>query len=181
MIIEMMGRPAEHLVESMKKHTGVLSSAKDIQIHSVEISEPKIVPVPKEKKYAKGMELFNVFAEVEFEVENMVRLTQVIFDFMPSSIEILSPNKIEIISTDATDLMNNISGRLHRYDEFATIAGARLKQMDAKLLEAQEIIKKKDEEIENLKNGVKKVASSKTNVKKDTKKKDTKKKSASKK
>ena len=178
MIVEMMGRPAEHLVESMKKHADSLSAQKDVQVHSAEISEPKIVPVPNGKKYAKGMELFNVFAEIEFEVENMIRLTQIIFDFMPSSIEILDPSKIEIISTDATDLMNNISGKLHRYDEFATIAGARLKQMDARLLEAQEIIKKKDEEIELLKN--KKVASTKTSTKKDVKK-SVKKKSLSKK
>jgi len=170
MIVEMAGRPAAHLTESLENHVGILNKVKDIEVHSIKVSEPREI---ERKDVAKSDEMFTAFAECDIEAETFARLSETMFDFMPSSVEVIEPSKITMDCNESTNLLNNISGRMHRYDEIAKIAGARLQQMGAQLQAAQKILIAKDEEIVKLKKGGKKKtpAKKKTPVKKSTKKK----------
>jgi len=114
--------------------------------------------------------MFTAFAECDFEAPSFARLSETMFDFMPSSVEVIEPNKVSLEMSDATDLLNNISGRMHRYDEVAKIAGARLQQMGTQLQMAQKILAEKDEEILKLK-GKKVIKKKKVSKKKNTSKK----------
>lgn len=169
MIVEMAGRPEKHLTESLEKHVGILREVKDAEVHEIKVSEPRVIPTEKEVK--EGEEMFTAFAECDFELPSFARLSETVFDFMPSSIEVIEPNSIEFSSTEATDLLNNISGRMHRYDEVAKIAGARLQHMGAQLQMAQKILMERDKRIAELE----KKGSAKKAVKKATKKKAVKK------
>lgn len=139
MIVEMAGRPAEHVKESLAKHIGILDEVKDIEVHSIKISEPK------EIENSEGM--FTCFVEADFETENFSRLSETMFDFMPSSVEVIEPPNITMSLADATNLLNNISGRLHRYDELANVAGARLQQMGEQLQAAQQALAERDKKV----------------------------------
>ena len=103
--------------------------------------------------------MFTCFAEVDFEVERFARVTEVMFDFMPSSIEILEPGKISMDLGEASGLLNNISGRMHRYDEVARVAQFKIKQLSKQL-----------EETGNKKAPAKKKVAKKAKTKKKTKK-----------
>jgi len=141
MIVEIAGRPAEYVKESLEKHVGVLGKNKDIKVHSTSISEPKEIEV---EGVPKGSEMFTCFSEVDFEVESFSRLSEIVFDFMPSSIEVIEPSKLVLDTNEASNLLNNIAGRMHRYDEIAKIAGARLQQTGAQLQAAQQALMDKD-------------------------------------
>jgi len=141
MIVEMAGRPAAHVKESLENHVGVLDKNKDIEVHSISVSKPKEIEM---ENVSKGNEMFTCFAEVDFEVENFSRLSEIIFDFMPSSVEVIEPAKVTLDTGEASNLLNNIAGRMHRYDEIAKIAGVRLQQMNAELQAAQEALIGKD-------------------------------------
>ena len=167
MIVEMAGRPAEHVKSSLEAHIGILNDVKDIGVHSIKVSEPKEIERPEGAAEAEPM--FTSFAEADFECENFGRLSETMFDFMPSSVEIIEPSKISIDCVEATALLNNLSGRLHRYDEIAKILGERHTQMEAQLKLAQEVLIKKDAEIVELKKGPKKKSKKKV-VKKSKKK-----------
>ena len=91
--------------------------------------------------------LERIYKDNDFELNSFSRLTEIMFDFMPSSIEVIEPSKISMDISESTALLNNISGRIHRYDELAKMAGARLQQMNAQLQAAQKILIKRDEEI----------------------------------
>ena len=160
MIVEMAGRPAEHVKEMLTNHVGVLDKNKDIEVHSINVSEPKEIEM---ENVQKGNEMFTCFAEVDFEVESFSRLSEIVFDFMPSSVEVIEPAKVTLDSHEASNLLNNIAGRMHRYDEIAKIAGARLQQMGAQLQAAQEALMEKDKP---KKKAVKKKAVKKKAVKK---------------
>ena len=166
MIVEMAGRPAAHLTEMLEKHVGILNEIKDIKVHLIKVNEPKIIEVDGKDK---GVEpLFSTFAEVDFECDSFARLSETMFDFMPSSVEVTEPMKISMDLHEATNLLNNISGRMHRYDEIAKVAGVRLRQMGAQLELAQKILGERDEEIAKLKKKkiVKKTKPKKKSVKK---------------
>jgi hypothetical protein len=103
-------------------------------------------PEPVEK-------LFSCFAEIEFIAEKFRRLLELIFYFMPSSIEIVAPEHIKLNAADANALANDLSTRLHQYDDIAKkeqIEKAMLiKQFQEKLKEKEEQDKKKEEKKEN--------------------------------
>ena len=163
MIVEMAGRPAEHLTDALEKHIGVLNSVKDIEVHSIKVSKPTEIDAKVEN--AEDV-MWTAFAEADFECGNFSRLSDTMFDFMPSSIEVIEPSKVTLNMSEATGLLNNISGRMHRYDELANLAGGRLQQMTAQLKGAQKVLMEKDAEIAKLK----KKSSSKKVTKKSTKK-----------
>lgn len=112
-IIEMMGRPKEHLKTSLEEHIAKLEKIKKTSIIKKEFSEPKLID---EKK-----ELYTAFSEVEIECEKFMTIVEIIFDFMPASIEIIEPSKLSLNLDEATSFLNNLTGRLHKYDEFAKI------------------------------------------------------------
>jgi len=163
MIVEIAGRPAVHVKESLTNHIGVLETIKDVEVHSIKVSEPKEIEM---ENVPKGAEMFTCFAEVDFEAENFARLSEVTFDFMPSSVEVIEPSKVSLDLHEASNLLNNIAGRMHRYDEIAKIAGARLKQMDAQLKAAQEALIEKDKKPVKKKAAKKKAAKKKAAKKK---------------
>jgi hypothetical protein len=125
MIVEIAGRPAEHVKESLEKHVGGLKAFKDIKVNNLSVSEPKALEEIKDA--------FTCFAEVDFSVETFGRLCDTVFDFMPSSIEILEPSKIDFTNLEATSLLNIVSGRMHKYDEITRFANFRMEQTLAQL------------------------------------------------
>lgn len=174
MIVEMAGRPAAHLTETLENHVSILNKVEDVIVHSIRVSEPKEI---EQKDVAKDDVMFTAFAECDFETESFARLSETMFDFMPSSVEVIEPSKVSMDTGESTSLLNNISGRMHRYDEIAKVAGMRLQQMNAQLQAAQKILIEKDEEIEKLKKKpAKKNSTKKKSVKKAEKKKAPKKK-----
>src|SRR3989344_5922646 len=132
MIIEIAGKPAEHVRKSLEDYVMVLNNVKDIKVNSIKVSEAKKIEnsSPDEKKPKKGEEMFTCFAEVDFEIETFSRLSEVMFDFMPSSVEVIEPSSFNLGTSEVTGLLNNISGRLHRYDEISKIAHARILQLN---------------------------------------------------
>jgi len=130
MIVEIAGHPPEHISETLTKHVRSLNSFKDIKVNSIQMSEPKELENPRG--------VFTCFAEVNFETENFSRLSETMFDFMPSSVEVLEPKKVFFTSQEATSLLNNISGRMHKYDEVARIALSKMNYMEEQLKSYQE-------------------------------------------
>jgi hypothetical protein len=164
MIIEIAGRPPKHVKESLEKYVREIDKVKDVELHSIKISEPVEVD--------GGKDMFTCFAEVDFEVDNFSRLSEIMFDFMPSSVEILEPLKINLNSSDATSLLNNISGRLHRYDEIAKVAHAKIHELNSQLQLAHKIMIEKGiiGEDGKIKNSPTKKKSKKKTTKKTAKK-----------
>ena len=169
MIVEMAGRPPEHLKQMMEKHVGVLRQFKDIKVHSIAVGDPREIEPPEGQKIPKDKIIFTTFAEIDFETQTLARLTQVMFDFMPSSVEVTDPANLTINSNEATDLLNNISGRLHRYDELARVAGMKIQQLTAQLEEKTKSPKEKKPAKKTAPK--KKAVFKKSNVKKSSKKK----------
>lgn len=130
MIIEVAGRPPEYLENSLKLHLDKLNHIKDVKLISSRIAEPRLIENEKE--------LYTCFGEVEVEVSSMAKLMDLIFDFMPSSVEIISPSEIEFDCQAATMFANDMAGRLHRYDEIAKIARMQVQQLSQQLQKYQQ-------------------------------------------
>lgn len=126
MIVEMAGKPAEHVEETLNIHMNHLRDFKFVGVHSLMVSEPKLI------ESSEGV--YTCFSEADFETDTFDNMIRIIFEFMPSSVEVIEPSSIEITSKEMTDFLNNVSGRLHNYDNVAKIAQMRINEMGRELV-----------------------------------------------
>lgn len=129
MIIEVAGRPPEYLENSLKLHLDKLNHIQGVKLISSKIAESRLIEAEKD--------LYTCFGEVEVETIGFSKLMDLVFDFMPSSVEIINPNTIEFNCQEATMFANDMAGRLHKYDEIAKIARLQMQNLTKQIQQSQ--------------------------------------------
>lgn len=128
-IIEVIGYPGEHIQKVIEKVVEKIEKTEEgIDVIKKDMAEPKLV---KEK-------LFSTFVELELKIENQLRLNHFCFDYLPSSIEILDIENMNIKANDFTNGLNDLLARLHEYN----VALSNLKALNKELTNRLEIQKK---------------------------------------
>jgi len=110
LMIEILGKPAEYITETLSNMVDNLSKEKNVNLVNKKIEEPKEVP-------DQG-DIFTTFAEVEVETE-IYDLMLLIFKYMPSHIDIVTPEEVRVKNSDFNIFLNELTRKLHRYDEIA--------------------------------------------------------------
>ncbi len=148
LIIEVIGRPPEHLIETLENIIKRIDEEKNVTVRSKKINEPKLM---KDNK-----DFYSSFAEIEVEVEEILYLAILMFKYMPAHIEIIEPELIALTNNGWNDILNELTRRLHGYDEIAKVLQFERAMLEKKLRETlsgkvevkqeKEISKKKTEE-----------------------------------
>lgn len=125
MILEAIGKPPEHLTEALNNIVAEIEKEK-----GVTIIEKKINP-PVEMKDNKNF--YTTFAEVEVEVEEILHLAILMFKYMPAHIEIIYPEFIALTNNGWNDMFNELTRRLHGYDEVARVLQVEKNILEKKL------------------------------------------------
>ena len=107
-VIEILGRPKDHVKEALQSLVLRLGAEKGIKILDKNIHEP--IPVKDAK------DLFTTFAEVSLALDSITNYFGVLFGYMPSHVELVNPEKISLTNIDLNDLGNKLVQRLHDYD-----------------------------------------------------------------
>ncbi|MFH1801276.1 MAG: hypothetical protein ABH804_00365 [archaeon] len=113
MIVEVIGKPPEHLTETLEKIIADIDAEKGVQVMNKNLKEP--AEIEKQKGF------YSSFAEIEVEVEEVLYLAVLMFKYMPANIEIISPELIALSNNGWNDIFNELTRRLHGYDEVAKI------------------------------------------------------------
>lgn len=134
-LLEIIGRPKEHLVQTLEELIKKIDSEKKTSVKNKTIHEPTLI---KDQQ-----DLFTTFAEVEIKVEELMILAVLMFKYMPSHIEIISPERIVLQNNQLADLLSELSRRLHGYDELARIFQIEKDQMLSKIQELTQQLESK--------------------------------------
>jgi len=106
-IMELMGRPENHVKETLQTLTLRLGSESGIKIIDKKQFDPKKI---------EGSEtLFSAFAEIELEAESMEKLLLVTYLYSPSNLEIISPENLKISNADLNLFFNSLLDRVHSH------------------------------------------------------------------
>lgn len=127
LILEIIGRPPEHLTETLQGIIKQIGEEKGVEIADQKINEP--IPMKEQKDF------YTTFAEVEIEVEDMLYLAVVMFKYMPAHIEVISPELIALTNNGWNDIFNELARRLHSYDEIAGVLDMEKRILENKLRE----------------------------------------------
>jgi len=155
-IIEMMGRPLDHLKDTMKELLKRLDSEQGVKVLDKKVHKPKILKQKDKEgkpiKFEKGKEMYTSFSEINLEVEHIMHLVRIVFAYMPAHIEITSPAEMRLPNFDVSTILSEVTKKLHGYDAIAKNAimqnnmlVARMREMQAQMQAApkQEIKAKK--------------------------------------
>ncbi len=119
-IIEMLGKPKEHVHETLKSYIDKLDEVEHYILISEEYSEPE------EKE-----SMFSIFVEVELLIKGTEQVAWFCFDYLPSSIEIVEPTALNYKSSDFTGFMNDLLARLHQLDMTFKNSGAQINKLNS--------------------------------------------------
>jgi|TARA_Y100000310_G_scaffold319661_1_gene375202 hypothetical protein len=130
LIIEIIGKPAEHLVATLEDIIKQIDGEKGVKVVNKKIKEP--VAFEKQKGF------FTTFAEIEIEVEDILILNILMFKYMPAHVEIISPELIILSNNGWNDILNELTRRLHGYDEVARVIQTEKRILENKLRQINE-------------------------------------------
>lgn len=126
-IIEVAGFPKEHIEETMIKVVDKLK--KDFSVNKEEIFETVAL-----KDKMEGF--WSTFCEVDLNFKGINHLIIFCFEYMPSSVEIISPEELKFNNLEIGNVLNDLLARLHHYD-----------MLVKNLTASNEIMKKKINEV----------------------------------
>lgn len=108
LILEILGRPAEHVVKTLQELIERMGKEKGVHITKHLIHEPVLVKDSKD--------LFTTFAEVEVTFDSLAAYMQIIFSVMPSNVEIISPERMTLSNEELSTLGTQVLNKLHFYE-----------------------------------------------------------------
>ena len=140
LIIDVIGKPPEHLTETLNNIIKKIDDEKGVDVISKKLNEPTLM---KDQK-----NFYTSFVEVEVEVEEIFGLIILMFKYMPAHIEIIYPELIAVTKNGWNDVLNELTRRLHGYDEIARIVNIEKSILEKKL---RAVLENKSKTIKNKK------------------------------
>jgi hypothetical protein len=100
-ILEIVGKPKEHVEESLKEYVKKIKADKNYTI------------IKEKSEKAEKMEngLFSAFSEMEILMKDPQVLLNFCFDYLPSSVEIIEPERLLIKNSEFGDFINDLLAR----------------------------------------------------------------------
>lgn len=121
-IVEIMGAPKEFIAKSLQEHVDkIKQDGLDVQLESY--AEPE----PRDK-------LFTQFVELQIGFKDFKQLLDFCFDSMPSTVEIMSPERVELDMSIFEDFVNDLQAKLHHTDMMLKGLQAQKKVLDKNAL-----------------------------------------------
>ena len=137
-IFEILGKPAEHIVEALEEIIKQIESEKGVVIKEKRIDEPK--------EFEKDKGMYTTFAELLVEFDELMNVIIILFKYMPAHIQIMYPEKITLKNNEMNDVFNEVARRLHAYDEVARVIQIEKSVLETKL---RELLGNKEEKVED--------------------------------
>jgi hypothetical protein len=163
LIFEIMGRPPEHVKQSLTNLVMKIASDKGVKLIGKEIHEPV--------KIENSKDLFSSFAEVSLELDSIANYLQIIFNYMPAHIELVRPEEITFTNRDLNEMANALAQKMHQYDAIAKNSMIEKDILMKKLYEvAPHLFKKPDGSVPDINRVVEKAKEDKKESKKSGKK-----------
>jgi len=135
MIIDVIGKPPKHLTETLENMIKAIDEEKGVSVQTKKLHEPTLLK--DQKKF------YTAYAEIEVEIDEIMVLTMLLFKYMPAHVEVISPELIALTNNGWNEILNELTRRLHGYDEIARVLHAEKGILEQKLREALENPNKK--------------------------------------
>lgn len=104
-IIEVLGKPKEYVEDSMKQYIEHIKQDSELVILNEDHSEAK-----------EQGRLWSKFVEIDLVIKGTKKLITFCFEYMPSSLEVIKPEKLIMSNSEISNFLNDLQARLHNVD-----------------------------------------------------------------
>lgn len=115
-IVELAGKPKNHIEKTFQL---VLDEIKKVY----EVTNLDVVPVEEKEG------VFSTFAEIDMKFKDLVEIYAFCANFLPSSIDVMTPETINVDSKELTDGINDLMATMHQRDMFLKNSNMRVKRL----------------------------------------------------
>lgn len=120
LVIELAGFPEAHINDSLNLLAEKFeeNSKGIVKVLEKSINEAKKVSITKDqsKEAVEESKVFSGFIELEVDVAGLANLIGIVFDWLPSSVEIISTENFAEDAQEIAGVLNDLAGKLHKYD-----------------------------------------------------------------
>jgi len=109
-VVEVLGKPKEHVDATLRGYTEKLKQNSRYQVVKEDLAE---------LKQHEESELWMAFAELEIKTTGVAEIIDFCFDYMPSMIEIIEPEQLQLDSLAVSSFLNDLQAKLHGVDMLA--------------------------------------------------------------
>lgn len=106
-VVEILGKPPKHVEETLKGY--ILHLTKDERYVLVQKDLAEV-------KKQDDQELWSSFAELEVKTELVENILSFCLEYMPSAIEIIQPEQLQLTDVQISLFLNDLQARLHQVD-----------------------------------------------------------------
>ncbi len=139
---EILGKPPEHIIETLEKLVEELGKQKGVEILNKVIHEAK----PLEKD-GERTEMFTSFTEVELEAENINIILAIVLHMLPAHVEIIEPMEYKFKNFELSSLLSELTVKIHKYDEIAKGIMIERNNLIGRLKESEERCRALEDEV----------------------------------
>ena len=118
-MIEIAGSPKEFVEKTMEGMMEHLSKKEYL-----ELKKKEVAPAEENEK------IWSTFAEVEVKFDKVKDMFKFCFEFLPSNIEIEHPQSLQLRREDLSEMLGDLTLRLHKSDIVVKDTNARLKLVE---------------------------------------------------
>ncbi len=122
-VVEIIGAPKNHVEDIMKMVVEKFKAEQGLKVVKEKTADCR----ETENK------LWATFSEIEFETEHIRKISDICFDYMPSSVEILEPAGLDMDTSALADMFNEMLAKLHGYAMHAKKLEAENKLLNARM------------------------------------------------
>ena len=109
-VVEVLGKPKEHVDSTLNGYLKKLKENSRYQVVKEDLAE---------LKQHEDSELWMAFAELEIRTAGVGEIIDFCFDYMPSLIEIIEPEELQLDSLVVSSVSNDLQAKLHGVDMLA--------------------------------------------------------------
>ena len=109
-VVEVLGKPKEHVDSTLNGYLKKLKENSRYQVVKEDLAE---------LKQHEDSELWMAFAELEIRTAGVGEIIDFCFDYMPSLIEIIEPEELQLDSLVVSSFLNDLQAKLHSVDMLA--------------------------------------------------------------
>ena len=124
-VIEVLGTPKDHVEQTLKQIVELLKK----EDRKYELLVAQVYEAKETKK-----DWWNSFVDLEIRFKDLDTLVIFCFDYVPSSIDIVEPQSVELKASVMNGLLNDLLTQIHKYD------------MAYKKLRAENLLFKRDQQ-----------------------------------
>jgi len=129
----------KYLLDKGANIDGLNRNSETALIHALKNNQPEIARLLILEKadvlIKDTKDFYTTFAEVDLEVEDILYLAIIMFKYMPAHVEVVEPELIALTNNGWTDILSELTRRLHGYEEVARVLQFQNSEMQKKLKE----------------------------------------------